>query len=67
MDPATYILLGGIAFAAIKDPGPTAVYPQWAAPITVKMIDIMFLCKKNYFLPYKNIERACFKMFDANI
>jgi hypothetical protein len=67
MDPATYILLGGIAFAAINDTGPTAVYPQWAAPTTVKMIDTTFLREKNYFLSYKNIERACFRMFDANI
>ena len=67
MDPATYILLGGIAFAAINNPGPTAVYPQWAAPTTVKMINATFLGKKNYFLSYKNIERACFRMFDANI
>jgi hypothetical protein len=67
MDPATYILLGGIPFAAINDPGPTAVYPQWAAPTTIKMINAMFLRDKNYFLSYKNIERACFRMFDANI
>jgi hypothetical protein len=66
-DPATYILLGGIAFAAINDPGPTAIYPQWAALTTVKMIDATFLRDKNYFLSYKNIERACFRMFDANI
>ena len=67
MDPATYILLGGIAFAAINNPGLTAVYPQWAAPTTVKMIKTTFLCKKNYFLSYKNIERVCFRMFDVNI
>jgi hypothetical protein len=67
MDPATYLLLGGIAFAAINNPGPMAVYPQWAAPTTVKMIGATFLRKKNYFLSYKNIERACFRMFDANI
>jgi hypothetical protein len=35
MGPATYLLLGGIAFAAINNPGPTAVYPQWAAPTTI--------------------------------
>ena len=69
MDPATYLLLllGGIVFAAIKDPGPTTIYPQWAAPTTVKMSDARFLRDKNYFLSYKNIERVCFRMFDANI
>jgi hypothetical protein len=67
MDLATYLLLGAIAFATIDDPGPTAIYPQWAAPTTVKMIDAPFLHDKNYFLSYKNIERVCFRMFDANI
>jgi hypothetical protein len=67
MDPNTYLLLGGIVFAAINDPGPTAIYPQWAAPPTVRMIDATFLHDKNYFLSYKNIERACFRMFNANV
>jgi hypothetical protein len=67
MDPATYLLLGGIMFAAISDPSPTGIYPQWAAPTTVKMIDATFLCNKNYFFSYKNIERVCFRMFNANI
>ena len=31
------------------------------------MIDATFLREKNYFLSYKSIERACFRMFDANI
>jgi hypothetical protein len=31
------------------------------------MIDATFLRDKNYFLSYKNIARACFRMFDANI
>jgi hypothetical protein len=29
--------------------------------------DATFVQEKNYFLSYKNIERACFRMFDANI
>jgi hypothetical protein len=32
MDPATYHLLEGVAFVTPNDPGPTPVYPQWAAP-----------------------------------
>ena len=58
MDPATYQLLGEIVFAAIRDSSPTAIYPQWTAPTTVKMIDATFLREKNSFLSYKNIERA---------
>ncbi len=49
------------------DPGATAVYPQWAAPTAVQMVDATFLQDKNYFLSYKNNARACFRIFDANI
>jgi hypothetical protein len=47
--------------------GVTAIHPKWAAPTQVKMINATFLHDKNYFLSYKNISRACFCMFDANI
>jgi hypothetical protein len=67
MDPATYLLLEGTPFVVPVDPNAVAIYPQWAAPTTIKMINAMFLCNKNYFLSYKNIARACFHMFDANI
>ena len=58
MDPATYLLFEGIAFAAINNPGPTAIYPQWAAPTTVKMIDTTFLRKKTTSSPTKTL-RGC--------
>jgi hypothetical protein len=67
MDPAMYQLLKGTAFVMPIHSGPTAIYPQWAAPTMVKMIDTTFLRKKNYFLLYKNIARVCFRMFDMNI
>jgi hypothetical protein len=67
MDPAMYQLLEGTAFVVPIDPGPTAIYPQWAAPTMVKMIDATFLREKNYFLSYKNIARVCFRIFDAKI
>jgi hypothetical protein len=41
--PATYLLLEGTAFVIPMDLGATAVYPQWAAPTTIKMIDATFL------------------------
>jgi hypothetical protein len=67
INPATYFLLEGTAFVIPIDPGATEVYPQWAAPTTVKMADATFLQDKNYSLLYKNIARACFRMFDTNI
>jgi hypothetical protein len=42
INPATYLLLEGTVFVIPMDPGATPVYPQWAAPTTVKMIDAMF-------------------------
>jgi hypothetical protein len=33
----------------------------------MKMADAIFLHNKNYYLSYKNINRACFKMLDENI
>ena len=33
----------------------------------MKMADAIFLRNKNYYLPYKNINRACFKMLDENV
>ena len=38
-----------------------AIYPQWTAPITVKMTNATFLHGKNYFL------LVCFQMFNTNI
>jgi hypothetical protein len=67
LNPATYLLLEGTVFVIPMDPGATVVCPQWAAPTTIKMIDATFLQDKNYFLSYKNIARACFCIFDANI
>jgi hypothetical protein len=67
MDPTTYLHLEDTPFIVPIDPGAVAIYPQWAAPTTIKMTDAMFLCNKNYFLSYKNITRACFCIFDANI
>jgi hypothetical protein len=67
MDPATYIFLEGTPFVVPVNSDAVEIYPQWAAPTTIKMIDAMFLCNKNFFLSYKNIARACFRMFDANI
>ncbi len=67
MDLTTYLLLEGVAFATPNDPRQMPVYPQWAAPTTIKMIDATFMQEKNYFLSFKNIAQACFCMFDENV
>ena len=67
VDPTAYQLLTGQVFIILPDPGPTAVYPAWAAPNEARTINAKFLRKKNYFLSYVNIHRACFHMLDANV
>jgi hypothetical protein len=65
--PAMYILLEPQPFAEPVDPGNTAVYPQFVPTATIKMIDAAFTRDKNYYLSFKNISRACFKMLDDSI
>jgi hypothetical protein len=50
MDLATYLLLEGTPLVVPNDPGAVAIYPQWAAPTTIKMINATFLHNRNYFL-----------------
>jgi hypothetical protein len=65
--PAMYLLLEPQPFVAPANPGDTAVYPQFAPPSTIKMIDAAFARDKNYYLSMKNINRACFKMLNDSI
>jgi hypothetical protein len=69
MDPAAYNLLEGTAFVISPDPGPTPVFPGGVAVArtVMKMTEATFVHDKNYFLSYKNITRACFRMLDANV
>jgi hypothetical protein len=69
MDPATYLLLEGAAFTIPPDLGPTVIFPGGAGVVrtTMKMIQATFDRNKNYYLSYKNITRACFRMLDANV
>ncbi len=69
MDPATYILLERVAFVVPPNPGPTVIFPEGAAiaRTVMKTTQATFDRDKNYFLSYKNISRACFRMLDANV
>jgi hypothetical protein len=67
MDPALYILLEPNAFVLPVSPGATAIYPQFAAPAQMKMIDNVFTRNKNYYLSYMNISRACFCMLNETV
>jgi hypothetical protein len=67
MDPALYILLESNAFVISASPGGTAIYPQFAAPAQMKMIDNVFARSKNYYLSYMNINRTCFRMLDETV
>ena len=65
--PAMYLLLKLLPFAEPVDPGSTVVHTQFSPPATIKMIDAAFTRDKNYYLTFKNISRACFKMLDDSI
>jgi hypothetical protein len=69
MDPATYLLLEGLAFTIPPDPGLMAIFSGGAgvAQTAMKTIQATFDRDKNYYLSYKNITRACFRMLDANV
>ena len=69
MDPAAYALLEGTAFIIPVDPGPTPVFPGGTAVArsAMKTITARFDRDKNYFLSYKNISRACFRMLDSTV
>jgi hypothetical protein len=64
---AMYLLLEPQPFVAPANPGDTAVYPQFAPPLTIKMIDAAFARDKNYYLSLQNINQACFKMLNDSI
>ena len=64
MSPTVYSLLEAIPFMIPLDQGPSATYTPFAPPATIKMIVAAFERDKNYFLSYKNIYRACFRMLD---
>jgi hypothetical protein len=67
MEPNMYALLKAVPFTIPINPGDTPISTQFATPSHMKMADAIFLHIKNYYLSYKNINRACFKMLDENV
>ena len=66
LSPMVYALLKPNPFAIPGNPGPVAVYTQFATPATIKKNNAVFLCLKKDHQSYENIRRACFRMLDAN-
>ena len=48
-------------------PSGTTIYPQFAAPAQMKMIDSVFARNKNYYLSFMNINRACVRMLNKTV
>ncbi len=67
MDPALYILLKPNAFVLPVSPGATAIYPQFAAPAQMKMMDNVFARNKTYYLSFMNLNHVCFRMLDETV
>jgi hypothetical protein len=64
MAPNMYALLELMPFVVPTDPGAAPVYSAFTLPATMKMINAAFQRDKNYYLSYKNINRACFRMLE---
>jgi hypothetical protein len=67
MNPVMYTLLEPTPFGVIIDPGPFAMYANFAMEAAIKMANKIFNQNKNYFLLSVNINRACFKSLNDNI
>jgi len=67
MEPNMYALLEAVPFAIPINPGNTPIYTQFTTPLHMNISDAIFLCNKNYYLSYKDINCACFKMLDENV
>jgi hypothetical protein len=67
MEPNMHALLEAVPFAIPINSGDTLIYTQFATPLHMKMADAIFLHNKNYYLSYKIINCACFKMLDENV
>ena len=66
LSPMVYALLKTTPFAIPENPGPVAVYTQFATPATIKQIDAVFLCQQKEHQSCKNIQRACFRILGTN-
>jgi hypothetical protein len=67
MDPAMYLLVKLTPFAAPSDPGDVPIYPQFATTQVIKTLDQLWEKKRNYYLLYIKISRACLCIIDKNI
>ena len=65
--PMVYALLEPTPFAIPENPGPVAVYAQFATPSMIKTADNLFKRLQHEHQSYENIWRKCFCMIDANI
>jgi hypothetical protein len=64
MAPVVDALLEPQPFISPADPSPGPVYAPFAPLNMAKMANAAFERNKNYFLSYKNINQACFRMLD---
>ena len=56
LQPAIFALINATPFAPPPNPGLFAIYPQFALPAAMKMIDNQFKIDKNLYKTYNNIH-----------
>jgi hypothetical protein len=67
MHPTMYALIKMVAFQVPSNPGNVPTLPNFTAPAQIKIAERLFERDKTYFMLYKNIYHACFKMLNDNI
>ena len=50
-----------------NNPSDVPMLPSFALAAAIKIAECLFESDKTYFMSYKNIYRACFKMLNNNI
>ena len=59
LSPMVYALLEPVAFGIPENPGPVAVYAQFATPSMIKTTNNLFKRLQNEHQSYENIRCAC--------
>ena len=67
LQPAIFALLNAIPFTPPPNPGLYPVYPPFALPAAMKMIDNQFKIDRNLYKMYTNIHRAVYKVLQTNV
>ena len=67
LQPAIFALINATPFATPPNPGLYAVYPQFAQPAAIKLINNQFKINRNLHKRYTNVHCAVYKLLQDNV